>query len=168
MQIVTVNEADTVIGSKERENLASTDIYRVARLIILNSRGQVLMAQRALIKKKDPGVWGLAVEGTVEEGEDYESNIRKEAQEEIGVTLGVLNLGPRLRMTGTYNHHCQFFVFHADLDASALHLQEEELAAVQWFTPQALKQEVAEQPQKFGYNFSLILETIWPILQAKH
>ena len=33
-----------------------------------------------------PEVWGPAVSGTNEEGETYDSNIIKEAQEEIGLT----------------------------------------------------------------------------------
>jgi isopentenyl-diphosphate Delta-isomerase len=164
MKLVIVDEADNVIGAKEKGQLKSTDIYRVARLVIINSKGQLLLAQRALSKQKDPGLWGLAVEGTVEDGEDYETNIRKEAQEEIGINLGQVKAGPTLRMTGKYNHHSRFFVCKADLDASSLQLQKEELAAVEWFDPLALRQKVDNKPEKFGYNFKLILEAIWPLL----
>lgn len=164
MKLVVVDESDNVIGAKDRDEITSDDIYRVARLVILNSKGQLLLAQRALVKKKDPGVWGLAVEGTVEEGEDYESNIRKEAQEEIGITLDSLELGPTLRMTGKYNHQCQFFVAKLDLDASKLQLQEDELAAIKWYDPLTLKHEVHNSPEKFGYNFDFILDTVWHLL----
>lgn len=165
MKLVIVDENDKEIGSKNREELLPTDIYRVARLLIVNSERQLLMAQRALSKKKDPGLWGLAVEGTVEEGETYESNIRKEAQEEIGIELDEIALGPKLRMTGKYNHQCQFFIYHADLVTEDLLLQEDELETVQWFDLPTLKQEVASNPEKFGYNFSLILETAEPFIQ---
>jgi isopentenyldiphosphate isomerase len=164
MKLVIVDESDNVIGLKDRDEVAPNDIYRVARLAILNSKGQILLAQRAFVKKKDPGVWGLAVEGTVEEGEDYETNIRKEAGEEIGVMLDSIKLGPKLRMMGKYNHQCQFYIYNADFDVSKLQLQEDELAAVKWYDPLALKQEVSDSPQSFGYNFSFILETIWPFL----
>lgn len=164
MSLVMVDESDNVIGVKDRDELTLNDIYRVARLVIINSKGQLLLAQRAFVKKKDPGLWGLAVEGTVEEGEDYESNIRKEAEEEIGITLGTVKLGPKLRMTGKYNHCCQFFIYNTELDSSTLQLQEEELAAVNWYEPLTLKQEVTDNPERFGYNFSFILETIWPFL----
>ena len=107
----------------------------------------------------------MAVEGTVEEGETYESNIRKEAEEEIGTTLGQLEVGPRLRMTGKYNHQCQFFIYYANLDVSKLQLQKDELAAVEWYTPLSLRRQVTQKPEKFGYNFSYILETIWPLLR---
>jgi isopentenyldiphosphate isomerase len=164
MELVIVDEADKIIGSKDRNDITPSDIYRVARLLIINSEKQLLLAQRSFNKEKDPGVWGLAVEGTLEDGEDYETNIRKEAEEEIGVKLGSLKLGPKLRMTGRYNHQCQFFIYHADLDATQLVLQEEELAAVKWYDPLILRNEVTEVPEKFGYNFSFILETAWPYL----
>jgi isopentenyl-diphosphate delta-isomerase len=164
MKIVIVDEDDNVIGAKDHNELEPDDIYRVARLLIMNTTGQLLLAQRAFTKEKDPGVWGLAVEGTVEEGEDYESNIRKEAKEEIGITLGTLKIGPKLRMAGKYNHQCQLFIYIADFDISNLHLQESELAAVKWYDPLALRREVTDQPEKFGHNFGYILNTIWPVL----
>jgi len=164
MKLVIVDKSDNVIGAKYPDKMMPDDIYRVARLVILNLNGQLLLAQRAFAKEKDPGVWGLAVEGTVEEGEDYKSNIRKEAEEEIGITLGSVEPGPKLRMTGKYNHYCQFFVYRTELDTSKLQLQVDELAAVKWYDPLTLKQEVHDSPENFGYNFGLILETIWPLL----
>jgi len=164
MKLVIVDKKDTIIGAKDRNDMLPTDIYRVARLLILNNKGQLLLAQRAFIKEKDPGVWGLAVEGTVEEGEDYETNIRKEAEEEIGITLGSLEVGPKLRMTGKYNHHCQFFVYRKNIDLSKLRLQKDELATVKWCVVADLRKDVTNNPEKFGYNFSYILETIQPLL----
>jgi isopentenyl-diphosphate Delta-isomerase len=164
MKLVIVDEDDNVIGAKDRNELMPDDIYRVARLVIINSEGELLLAQRAFLKEKDPGVWGPAVEGTVEEGETYESNIRKEAAEEIDIAIERLEVGPKLRMTGKYNHHCQVFIYHIDLDISKLRLQAEELAAVQWYAPLTLRHEVSERLEKFGYNFGYILETIWPLL----
>ncbi|HEX4662379.1 MAG TPA: NUDIX domain-containing protein [Candidatus Saccharimonadales bacterium] len=165
MKLVIVDEQDTVIGGKDKDEITPQDIYRVARLLIINSKGQLLLAQRAFAKAKDPAVWGLAVEGTVEEGEDYESNIRKESQEEIGVEFDELELGPKLRMTGKYNHQCQFFICHKDLDIDTLNLQDEELAAVKWYDLKELLEEVARHPSKFGYKFNLILETARPFIK---
>ena len=84
-KIIIVDEDDNIIGSKERNSIVSGDIYRVSALLIENSKGEILLAQRALTKKHDPGKWGPPVAGTVEEGETYESNIVKEAEEELGL-----------------------------------------------------------------------------------
>jgi len=102
--LTIVDNGDNVIGTKHKDQLISGDIYRVARLLIINSKGELLLAQRAFAKEKDPGLWGLAIEGTVESHETDEDNIRKEAREEIGVTLSELEAGPKLRMQGKYSH----------------------------------------------------------------
>lgn len=160
--LVIVDEDDNVIGSKRKNQLSSNDIYRVARLIIINSKNELLLAQRAFVKEKDPGAWGLAVEGTVEAHETYETNIRKEAEEEIGIVLSELELGPNLRKHGKFNHWCQFFVVRTDLDIDELTLQKEELEAVRWIDEASLLQEVKLHPEKFGDRFEVILEKILP------
>lgn len=84
---VIVNENDEIIGHKLREEVdPKNDIYRVSALWVTNSAGDVLIAQRKLTKKHAPGKWEPAVAGTVEKGETDESNIYKEAQEEIGLS----------------------------------------------------------------------------------
>jgi isopentenyldiphosphate isomerase len=163
--LTLVDEDDNDIGTKDKDKLSPDDIYRVARLILINPKGELLLAQRAFVKKMDPGVWGLAVEGTVEADETYDSNIRKEAQEEIGVTLGRLELGPKLRMRGKFNHWCQFFITTIDLELDLLVLQKDELETVRWCSKAAIQEEVASYPERFGYNFDLILEKVLPYLK---
>ncbi len=165
--LTLVDENDTVIGRKDSSILAATDIFRVARLLIINSKGQLLLAQRAFTKRNDPGLWGLAVEGRVEDGETYESNIRKEAAEEIGIEVDNLELGSKLRMTGKYNHYCQFFVYRADLRIDQLVLQKEEVEMAQWFDMPALQRELSAHPEKFGYRFDLILEQALPFVSSR-
>lgn len=162
--LAIVDENDNVIGSKHKDQLSSDDTYRVARLLIINSKSELLLAQRAFVKEKDPGVWGLAVEGTVEAHETYETNIRKEAEEEIGITIGELELGPKLHMQGKFNHWCQFFITRIDLEIDDLTLQEEELETVAWFDKVSLERQVKQHPERFGYRFELILEKTLPYL----
>ena len=164
MTLPIVNENDEIIAHKHKSNLTPLDIYRVSRLVIVNQQGQLLMAQRALTKQKDPGVWGLAVEGTVENDETYESNIRKEAEEEIGIILGNIQTGPKFRRPGKYNHYCQVFIYHTELDVTTLQLQRDEVAQVAWYGTPTLQKEIASNPSKFGYNFNLIFTTILPYI----
>ena len=81
--IPVVNEQDEIIGYKERAEIQKDDIYRIVSLRITNPQGQILIAQRAFTKKHAPGKRSPAVAGTVEKGETYEQNIRKEAKEEL-------------------------------------------------------------------------------------
>ena len=88
-RIVVVDEEDNVVGAELRSIVDEKGLrYRVSGLWLRNSRGEVLLARRALTKTHYPGRWGPAVAGTVEEGESYEQNIVKEAEEELGLILG--------------------------------------------------------------------------------
>jgi len=90
MKIPIVNEKDEIVYYKEKHELLPTEINRDTGLFVLNEKNQILLAQRSSNKKMYPNLWSVAVAGTVEEGETYESNIIKEAQEE----LGLLNIKP--------------------------------------------------------------------------
>jgi len=93
-KIVIVDENDNKIGHKEYGETNPDDIYRVSALWLTNQKGEVLIARRAYNKKLDPGKWGTAASGTVDEGETYYENIVKETEEEIGLTGVEFKKGP--------------------------------------------------------------------------
>ncbi len=86
-KIIVVDENDKEIGVKERSKITHDDIYRVSGLWLTNSKGEILLAQRSFNKPRDndPGKWGPAVAGTVDEDETYKENIQKEIKEELGL-----------------------------------------------------------------------------------
>jgi len=148
-KIIIVDEDDNIVGHKERGTLAPEDIYRVSALWIMNSSGDVLLAQRALTKSHSPGKWGPAVAGTVDEGEDYEMNIIKEAEEEIGLK----NIKPKKvnkeRVFGEHNHFTQWFLLKMDAPADSFTIDEEEVSDVRWFPKKQLLEEAEKNPDKF-------------------
>lgn len=147
--IVIVNDQDEVIGHKERGTIVQADIYRVSALWVTNSRGDILLAQRKFTKKHDPGKWGPAVAGTIDQGETYESNIVKEAEEEIGLTNVKPALGPKRRVTGEHNYFCQWYTLVIDKPADDLVIQEDEVEQVKWFTRSELEGELHEHPERY-------------------
>ena len=99
--IVVVDGEDNVIEHKSREAVDREGlIYRVSALWIKNSSGESLLARRARTKTHSPGMWGPAAAGTVEEGESYEKNIIKEAEEELGVENTSFDMGPKTFIEG--------------------------------------------------------------------
>ena len=132
-KITVVNEKDGIIGYKERGTLTSKEIYRVSALWIENSKGEVLLARRAYSKKKDPGMWGPAVAGTIDKGETYELNIIKEAEEE----LGLKNIEPKKlvkqRVRTPHNHFTQWFLLKLNKPLEYFKINKEEVAEIKWF-----------------------------------
>lgn len=148
-KIPVVDESDNIICYKERDEVEEGDIYRVSSLWITNSSGQVLLARRAYTKKHDPGVWGPAVAGTVEEGETYEINIYKEAEEELGITGVQFDLGEYKRKFGKHNYFSQSYFVVLDWEIDRFTLQKEEVAEVKWFAVSELEELLKSNPNEF-------------------
>lgn len=154
-RIMLVNDQDEIIAYKERDELVKEDIYRVAALWVTNSKGDILLAQRKLTDDRDPGMWGPAVAGTVEENETYDSNVLKEAEEEIGLQDIELLLGPKHRFTGENNYFGQWFTYVIDKPAEDFTIQEEEVEQIAWFSRKELERDLIEHPEKYlkGLNW---------------
>ena len=148
-KIIIVDEEDKIIGSKERGTLENKDIYRSSALWITNSQGHILLARRSLSKSHDPGKWGPAVAGTLEEGETHESNIIKEAEEELGLTHITPEKGLKIRVHSKYNYFCQWYTLTLDKELDAFTLQEEEVAEIKWFSREELTKELDAHPEMF-------------------
>lgn len=149
MKIAIVDEEDTLLGYKERGTETLEDIYRVSALWVTNSKKEILLAKRALTKVKNPGVWGPAVAGTVEEGEDYLINIVKEALEEIGLKNIVPSVAPKKRVKSKYNYFCQWYFLVVDKELNEFVIDEREVTEIRWFTEDDLRKEIESNPDNF-------------------
>jgi len=157
-KIVIVDENDEVIGSKERSELDNQkDIFRSSCLWIKNSKGEILIAQRGLDKDKDPGMWGPAAAGTVEEGETYDSNLVKEAEEELGLKDIKVKKGPKKLVVGLRKQFCQYYMLTMDKDAEDFKIQKEEVEQVKWISKEDLTREVSENPGNFVQSMKDVL-----------
>ena len=136
-----------MVEYKERGSLDKGEIYRVAALWLTDSKGRVLLARRAFSKVQHPGKFGPAVAGTVEEGESYEENMLKEMEEELGIKKVKLQLGPKTRTSGDYEHFTQWFTLV--LDDYDFVVNKEEVAEIKWWDIGKLKEEIKDNPDQF-------------------
>lgn len=157
-KIIVVDENDNIIGYKDRELITQSDIYRVSALWITNGKGDILLAQRAFTKSHNPGKWGPAVAGTVEEGESYLENIIKEAKEEIGLENINPKIGPKIRKTGEYNYFGQWFLLKIDKSIDEFVIDKNEVEQLKWLSKDKLLNEVENFPDKFLKNIRQNIE----------
>lgn len=150
MKIQIVDDQDKLIGVKERTEIDfKIDIYRVSALWLTNSKGQTLLAKRAAVKNNDPGKWGPAVAGTIDEGETYDENIYKEAMEEIGLEGEQFTQEPKMRITYPRNYFCQWYFVTIDRDTDSFTMQADEVDALEWVDIEQLKRELKTNPSKY-------------------
>ncbi len=149
VRTIIVDENDKVVGYKNRDEIELSDIYRVMGLWITNSKGDILLAQRSMNKKNDPGRWGPAVAGTVEEGETYDSNIVKEAFEELGLKDVQPMIGPKVRMSGMHQYWLQWYSLVVDKQIEYFKPEPKEVMAIKWFVPSELKRDFEKDATLF-------------------
>ena len=160
---VVVDERDNVTGYRERETYGPGDNYRITILCVFNMKGQVLLAQRSPNKKRDAGRWSPAAGGTVEQGETYESNIYKEAEEELGISGVEFHEGPNLYAADIGNgagYFCQTYYVYLEEPAESFVLQSEEVAAVKWVDIERLELHARTHPEQYTINFADSLEAV--------
>ena len=150
MLIPIVNEKDRIIGYKERSLIdKQKDIYRVSALWIVNEYEEVLLSQRSLKKKSQPGRWGPAVAGTVDKGETYRRNIIKEAREEIGIIIK----NPKFYKKNMFrSENSNYFSTHYTAKikrSTGFILEKNGVKAVKWIDKKSLLRWIADSPQDF-------------------
>ncbi len=153
-----VNESDEVIGLKPRNEIDfKKDIYRIAALWLTNNSDEILIAQRLLTKDKDPGKWGPAAAGTLEKNETYETNIYKEAEEEIGLRGIPFIKGPKQRFH-VRESFCQWFTGVCNWPEKDFIPQETEVEQVKWVSREWLEDDLKHNPDNYVPSMLSILE----------
>ena len=148
--IIVVDDKDTVLGYKNRNQLLFTDRTRVSAVWIENSKGDVLLAQRSLQKEFHPGLWGPAAAGGVEKSESYEQNAYKELFEEIGLRDAPLTLVDSRPVTDADGHMMYLAYYKGVVDVAIDQLElEDEVEAVQWITKKDLTADMKNNPTKY-------------------
>lgn len=144
-----VDENDVVLGAKlQRYVDYSKDIYRVSSLWLTNSSGQILLARRG-IDKHHGGLWGPAVNGTVEGVETYLENIVKESEEEIGLVGVEFTVGPKMYFDDDGRRlFVQYYLASCDKAAEDFEL-EDEVNSVKWVDPGWLARDVVDNPEDY-------------------
>ena len=83
-----VDDEGNIVGAASRGEChnGSKLLHPVVHLHLFNSRGELYLQRRPLWKDIQPGKWDTAVGGHVELGENVEMALRREAEEELGIS----------------------------------------------------------------------------------
>lgn len=82
-----VDENDQPIGGATRKELKTNGLrYRIVRILVEDSDGNIVVQKRVSTKDTYPNCWDNSAAGHVDEGEDYLEAAKRELAEEIGLT----------------------------------------------------------------------------------
>jgi isopentenyldiphosphate isomerase len=85
----TVNDKGEVIGILQRSTIHGDPslIHRVVHVLIFKSKGELLLQKRSMNKDVAPGKWDTSVGGHVNPGESLLDAVKREMNEELGITM---------------------------------------------------------------------------------
>jgi isopentenyl-diphosphate Delta-isomerase len=151
------DENDNIIGrAMKYEALAKGLWHRSARILVYNSKSQVLTQLRSLLKELHPGKWDIGVAGHVAAGESYVATALREAAEEAGLNFSendlelvmvekYTNTSDGLNEKGfAYTYFARF-----DGDETQLSIQKEEVQLVKFINIDELEFERKKFPEKY-------------------
>lgn len=134
MELVDLYDENRVpLGrTAERSARKGPGEYRtVVHVCLFDSRGRMLIQQRAPEKIIWPNLWDVSVGGGVDAGEDSRRGAEREFREELGYPLDLGGLRPSVTVNfdGGFD---DFYILTKDLVLEDLTLQKEEVRAVRW------------------------------------
>ncbi len=85
-----VDKNDKIIGKASRAECHKKGLlHRAVHIIVLNSKGDILLQKRSMKKDLYPGWWIDAAAGHVDSGETYEQTAKREMKEELGIDINI-------------------------------------------------------------------------------
>ncbi len=152
MKIPIVDEQDRIINETVGDYIDHDieGIYRGAGVWILSETGaEVLLSMRSKKRLRNPGLWGPAVLGVVEEDDSYEASARKHASTDLGLELGELIEVPKIFIQTDRKYFVQFFIAVLSRGWSEFMLNKEHVDQVRWFSKIELEDVLVTTPEIF-------------------
>lgn len=129
---------------------------------VINSKGEWLLVKQAS-HKQDPGQFVSPVGGHIAAGENHEDALKREAQEEIGLSgdfkheyVGKKIYNRKLNKSAE-NHYFIVYRIKSDKDP----VLNDESVEYRWFKVEELKKLLKEKPDTFGYAFHFVVKNFF-------
>ena len=93
-EVILVNEKDVEVGKASKATVHKQGLlHRAFSIFIYNSRGEILLQQRALDKYHSPGLWTNACCSHPKPGETVEAAAKRRLKEELGIETPLKVIG---------------------------------------------------------------------------
>lgn len=131
--------------------------HRVADIVVVNPKYEILCHQRSMLKDNNPGKWDIAFGGHALPGMEMLDCAMVELQEESGLVanpkdmenIGLYKQSSNNGTNVTNNHFFYVYVYHWDGNMENLKLEESEVALVELVPVAKLKEQYASENSKW-------------------
>ena len=159
-KIVLIDSKDRVMGAEEKLKVHEKGImHRAFSIIILNSRGEMLIQRRAIDKYHSGGLWSNACCSHQRENEILEQAIHRRLKEEMGFDCSLKEIFHFKYKTRFNNHLIENEIDHVFIglfDGNPI-INKKEVLDFMWIPLSSLKNKIKTNPEKYSYWFKIII-----------
>jgi isopentenyl-diphosphate delta-isomerase len=160
-EVILVNEKDEVIGHMEKmEAHEKALLHRAFSVFIFNSKGELLLQQRALHKYHSAGLWTNTCCSHPRPGESTESAALRRLKEEMGMICPLTHKSAfvyQIKFKNGLTEHEYDHVFIGECDTDPK-INPEEVNTFKWVSMTELKAQLKREPERYTYWFKLAIE----------
>ncbi|HEX7845482.1 MAG TPA: isopentenyl-diphosphate Delta-isomerase [Chitinophagaceae bacterium] len=161
--VIQVNEYDEVVGVIEKmEAHKSGTLHRAFSVFIFNSKGEMLLQQRAMNKYHSAGLWSNACCSHPKPGEETLPAAKKRLKEEMGFETALTRLYTLLYKAAFDNgltEHEFDHVFVGEYDGD-ITFNKEEVMNYNYTGMKRIREELGIEPEKYSAWFKLIFPRV--------
>lgn len=170
-----LDENGNVTGKSKERNAVHRDgdWHKVIQIFIIND-GKILLQQRALTKKSDPGKWCASASGHISAGETSLEAALKEFSEELGLIVEKDKMilvdtfkSPSITFNKDIkiynNHFVDLYISIQKIDLENIKLQKEEVEQVKFYSIEEFEEMVKSKDERLTNThilFEHLLESI--------
>ncbi len=163
-EVILVNERDEPRGTMEKlEAHEKGELHRAFSVFIFNSKGELLLQQRALHKYHSGGLWTNTCCSHPRPGEETLAAAKRRLAEEMG-------LSATLEFKTAFVYKSEFengltehefdHVFTGSTDSSPI-INPEEVAAYRWLSINEIKNQIAVNPGDYTTWFRITMRDLF-------
>lgn len=115
------------------EKIPEGGYHMVVNVCLFNSKGEMLIQQRAKDKEGWPNLWDITCGGSALQGETSQQAMQRELFEELGIQYDFSKIRPYFTINFNVGFH-DIYLIDLDIDLKDVILQEEEVQNVKWAT----------------------------------
>jgi 16S rRNA (adenine1518-N6/adenine1519-N6)-dimethyltransferase len=149
--LAVVDKDDQPLEAMDRATIHQRNLlHRAVHILLLNSRGQLLLQKRSHRKDRFPRRWDSSAAGHVDAVESYLDCATRELREETGVTAALTKIG-RVPASEATGH--EFIEIFAGLHDGPFHWNQHEIETGGFFRLEMVDNWIAARPEDFASGF---------------
>lgn len=157
-QVILVDAQDQPVGTMEKmEAHEKALLHRAFSVFLFNSRGEMVLQQRALSKYHSGGLWTNACCSHPAPGEETEAAARRRLREELGLDLPVTKIFDFMYRADFDNGLTEYefdHVFTGHYEGE-VNFNPEEVMAVTYLSMDRLRSDMEQNPGKYTAWFRI-------------